>query len=57
MGAVGDAVQLYMGCCGWDRCWTVTVSGWEKRQGWIQSKVSKRDKDETFHSFSFQDQL
>lgn len=41
MGAVGDAVQRYIGCRGWDCSWTVMVSGWEKRQGLIQSIVSK----------------
>lgn len=33
------------------------MSSWEKRQGLIEPIVSKHDKDETFHSFSLQEQL
>jgi len=57
MRAMGDAVKLYMGCHGWDCFWTVKVSGWEKRQRFTQSIVSKHDKDDTFCSFSFQERL
>lgn len=48
MEAVGETVQQYMSCYGWGCSWTVMVSGWEKRQGLIQSIVSKSDKERPF---------